>query len=124
MEARIRRSRQAMPRVRFPDPVDPDPAVIEVVDEGAYRREKVIFDSERDMSVVAYVLVPNDLPPGERRPAILAAHGHGHGKDEVCGIGHGEAERVTAHRGHERRLRPPTRVARVRCDRARLARLR
>ena len=78
----------------FPDPVDPDPAVIEVVDEGEYRRERVIFDSERDMSVVACVLVPNDLAPGERRPAVLAAHGHGHGKDEICGIGHGEAERV------------------------------
>ena len=78
----------------FPDPVDPHPDVIEVVDEGQYRREKVIFDSEPDMSVVAYVLVPNDLAPSERRPAILAAHGHGGGKDDVCGIGHGEAERV------------------------------
>ena len=68
--------------------------MIEVVDEGQYRREKVIFDSETDMSVVAYVLVPNDMAPGERRPAILAAHGHGGGKDDVCGIGHGEAERV------------------------------
>ena len=46
------------------------------------------------MSVVAYVLVPNNLAPSERRPAILAAHGHGGGKDDVCGIGHGEAERV------------------------------
>ena len=78
----------------FPDPVDPHPEVIEVVDEGEYRREKVVFDSEPDMSVVAHVLVPNDVVPGERRPAILAAHGHGGGKDDVCGIGHGEAERV------------------------------
>ena len=78
----------------FPDPVGPHPDVIEVVDEGQYRREKVIFDSETDMSVVAYALVPNDLAPSERRPAILAAHGHGGGKDDVCGIGHGEAERV------------------------------
>ena len=78
----------------FPDPVDPNPEVIEVVDEGDYRREKVVFDSEPDMSVIAHVLVPNDVAPGERRPAILAAHGHGGGKDDVCGIGHGEAERV------------------------------
>ena len=78
----------------FPDPVDPNPEVVEVVDEGEYRREKVVFDSEPDMSVVAHVLVPNDVAPGERRPAILAAHGHGGGKDDVCGIGHGEAERV------------------------------
>ena len=78
----------------FPGPVDLNPEVIEVVDEGDYRREKVVFDSEPDMSVVAYVLVPNDVKPGDRRPAILAAHGHGSGKDDVCGIGHGEAGRI------------------------------
>ena len=78
----------------FPEPTDPDPEVIEVVDEGDYWREKVIFNSEPDMSVIAYVLIPKDVAPGERRPAVLAAHGHGGGKDDVCGIGHGESERV------------------------------
>ena len=78
----------------FPEPCDLDPEVIEVVDEGDYWREKVVFNSEPDMAVVAYVLVPKDLAPGERRPAVLACHGHGNGKDDVCNIDHGERGRV------------------------------
>lgn len=78
----------------FPEPCELDPETIEVVDEGSYWREKVIFNSELDMAVVAYVLVPKDVRDGERRPAILACHGHGNGKDDVCGIDHGERGRV------------------------------
>ena len=77
----------------FPEPIDLDPEVIEVIDEGPYWREKVIFNSEPDMAVVAYVLVPKDIPPGERRPAVLACHGHGNGKDDVCDIDYGEEGR-------------------------------
>ncbi len=40
----------------FPEPCELDPETIEVVDEGSYWREKVIFNSEPDMAVVAYVL--------------------------------------------------------------------
>ena len=78
----------------FPEPCELDPEVIEVLDEGDYWREKVIFNSEADMAVVAYVLVPKDIGPGEKRPAILACHGHGNGKDDVCNVSHGEKERV------------------------------
>ncbi len=79
----------------FPEPCELEPEVIESVEEGSYVREKVLFNSEPDMAVVAYVLVPKDIKAGERRPAILACHGHGHGKDDVCGIDHGEQRRVS-----------------------------
>lgn len=79
----------------FPEPCELDPEVIETVDEGPYLREKVLFNSEPDMAVVAYVLVPKGMETGERRPAILACHGHGHGKDDICGIDHGEQRRVS-----------------------------
>ena len=79
----------------FPEPCELDAEVIEVVDEGSYWREKVLFNSEPDMAVVSYVLVPKDIAPGERRPAILACHGHGNGKDDVCGIDHGERRRAS-----------------------------
>ncbi len=78
----------------FPATCEPDPEVIEVVDAGPYWREKVLFNSETDMAVVAYVLVPKGIRRGERRPAVLACHGHGAGKDDVCGIHHGEQRRV------------------------------
>jgi len=36
--------------------------------------------------VPAYLLVPKDLGRGEKRPGILAAHGHGRGKDDICAV--------------------------------------
>ena len=49
-----------------------------------YRRDRVVFDSEETMSVPAYLLVPEGRrSPG---PAVLAVHGHGPGKDRVCGL--------------------------------------
>ena len=78
----------------FPSPVEMDPLVMEKVDKGKYWREKVIFNSESYMSVVAFVLIPKDLNSNEKRPAILAAHGHGNGKDDLCDISHGEYSKV------------------------------
>jgi dienelactone hydrolase len=54
------------------------------VDCGSYTRERVVFDTEATMSVPAYFLVPKArTKPG---PAVLAIHGHGPGKDLVCGV--------------------------------------
>jgi len=69
-----------------PEPVEPNAEVVEATDCGEYVREKVIFDTEQYASVVAYVLVPKGLQPGERRAGILAAHGHGRGKADICGV--------------------------------------
>ncbi len=67
-----------------------DIEVTETVDCGTYRRERIVFDTERTMSVPAYLLVPyarDDAPPG---PAVLAIHGHGAGKALVCGMVDGD----------------------------------
>lgn len=71
---------------RWPDPVPLEPEVLEVTDCGDYTREKVVFDSDRHASVIAYVLTPKGIAPGERRPVVLAAHGHGNGKSDICGV--------------------------------------
>ena len=78
----------------FPSTVEMNPVILEKVDKGTYWREKVIFNSEPYMSVIAYVLVPKNLDPNEKIPAILAAHGHGNGKDDLCDISHGEYPRA------------------------------
>jgi hypothetical protein len=78
----------------FPDSVPLNPEVIEevVVDDfadagiPAFTQQKLVYDSELYASVVAYLLVPRDIEPGERRPAILNAHGHGSGKSEMVGL--------------------------------------
>ena len=55
-------------------------------DMGDYVREKVAFDTEQFASVPAFVLVPKGLKRGEKRPGILAAHGHGIGKNPLVGL--------------------------------------
>ena len=78
----------------WPDPVPLDPEVTESVDCGSYTRERVVYDTEKYMSVPAYVLVPKDIENGEKRPGILAAHGHGNGKSDVCGVPANEQEQA------------------------------
>ncbi|KPJ62720.1 MAG: hypothetical protein AMS15_03040, partial [Planctomycetes bacterium DG_23] len=48
-------------------------------------REKVVYQAEPTASIPAYVLIPKDLKPGEKRPGLLALHGHGRGKEDVVG---------------------------------------
>jgi len=75
-----------------PPPAPRNLEVLEESDQGDYIRRKVVFDSERYASVPAYLLIPKDIKPGERRPGILAAHGHGRGKIDVCGVVESEEE--------------------------------
>ena len=65
----------------MPDKVLLRAEVIRREDMGDYVREKVVFDTERFASVPAYILTPKGLKRGEKRPGILAAHGHGIGKN-------------------------------------------
>lgn len=50
-------------------------------DEGDHWRLRVLYDSDAFSTVPAWLLLPKDIPKGERRPALLCAHGHGNGKD-------------------------------------------
>ena len=78
-------------RSRLVDLLGPTPAPVPLALEtleseqcDGYRRHKIVFDTEETMSVPAYLLVPDGrAAPG---PAVLAAHGHGPGKDLVCGL--------------------------------------
>lgn len=68
----------------LPHAVPPDVEVTASVDCGSYRRDRLVFDTEPGMSVAAFLLVPHDRD--EDGPAVLAVHGHGPGKSEVCGV--------------------------------------
>lgn len=70
------------------------------VRDNGYTREKVIFNSERDMAVVAWVLVPDGIRRGAQAPGLLCAHGHGNGKDDVVGLHHGEHARINTIASH------------------------
>ncbi|MDO8589514.1 MAG: alpha/beta fold hydrolase [Armatimonadota bacterium] len=87
-----RRFRSLIRKLLGPVPprVPLNPEITEEIDMGDYTRKRVIFDADAYATVPAYLLVPKGIKRGEKRPAILAAHGHGWGKIDVCGIGDGE----------------------------------
>jgi dienelactone hydrolase len=49
-----------------------------------YRREKVVFDSRRSVSILAYVLLPNAAKTPA--PVVICVPGHGRGVDDIVGI--------------------------------------
>lgn len=70
----------------LPGKCDLNVEVVERVDRGDHIREKVLFDSSPHVTVPAFILTPKNIRKGEKRPGILAAHGHGNGKMDVCGV--------------------------------------
>lgn len=102
------RFRSRLARHLGPTP-EPVPVNFEVLDEivvDGYTRQKVVYDTERFMSVPAYLLIPSSRPAGAG-PAVLAQHGHGPGKEQVCGVGahaapddHGDYAHQLALRGY------------------------
>jgi dienelactone hydrolase len=71
----------------FDDPMcDLKAQVLERREFDGYVREKVLYWTRPQTPVPAWLLVPGDLKPGERRPALVCLHGHGRGKDEIIGI--------------------------------------
>ena len=66
--------------------VDLDPLVTETHDDGPYVRQRLLLRTEPAMNVPCWLLLPKDRRPGERGPAVLALHGHGNGRDDVCGL--------------------------------------
>ncbi len=66
----------------------PDPELISSEQMDGYTREKWTIRTEPDVIMTFYRLVPDGLKEGEKRPAIIATHGHGScGKEAVAGNG-------------------------------------
>jgi len=58
-----------------------------------YTRETVLFQSRENMTVYAYLLLPEGLKtPG---PVVICAPGHGRGVDDIVGINEGGSMRET-----------------------------
>nr|MDO8111727.1 alpha/beta hydrolase family protein [Candidatus Sigynarchaeota archaeon] len=52
----------------------------------AFIQQKIVYDTEKYAACVAHLLVPKNINKGEKRPAVLVAHGHGSGKAQMVGI--------------------------------------
>lgn len=65
-------------------PLQPDYGPVESFD--GYFRQRVEISTEPGLRMPFYALTPANLLPGERRPVILALHGHGGGgKEAIAG---------------------------------------
>lgn len=90
----------------LPQSVPLNVELLDSVDCGPYRRDHIVYDSERWMSVPAYLLVPHErAASGRPGPALLAQHGHGPGKDEVCGLAGGDEGSEANDYAHQLALR-------------------
>lgn len=71
----------------FPEKVPLAAEIEYTVEEEHFFRQRVVFDSEEDMSVPCQVLIPKGMRADGTNPAILCSHGHGRfGKDPVAGL--------------------------------------
>jgi hypothetical protein len=60
--------------------------LLESTDMGGYRRDKIILQTEPDVWMPMYILIPNDIKQNEKRKCIITPHGHGGGgKVSVAG---------------------------------------
>ncbi len=65
---------------------EPNPQRLESKEMEGYRRDKYLIETEPGICMPFYVLIPGDYREGEKRPAIVAPHGHeSHGKSAVVG---------------------------------------
>ena len=67
-------------------PCEPQPGYGPVEQLDGYTRQRIEISTEPGIRMPFYALVPGDLTAGERRPVVLAPHGHGGGgKEAVAG---------------------------------------
>ena len=71
----------------LPDRVEPSVEVVESVGEPDHIRHLLRIPVSEFSTLVAYLLVPNGIGPGERRPGLIVSHGHAtYGIDALCGL--------------------------------------
>ena len=55
------------------------PKIVESEKFPGYRRDKVIIQTEPEVWMPLYILIPDGIEPTEKRPCVIAPHGHGGG---------------------------------------------
>ncbi len=83
-----------------PEPVEPQPEVLERRDCGDHVREKIVFSTAPGVRVPAYVLIPKNLK--QPAPAMVDLHSHGgmfmFGKEKVVDLGTNHPAMTQYHR--------------------------
>jgi pimeloyl-ACP methyl ester carboxylesterase len=87
----------------FPQSVDPNPELLAEWEYHDLIRQRWIIDVQPNLSATMLVNIPKGLTAGEKRPTILACHGHGQfGKEPVMGndSSSGLRQAIADHRYH------------------------
>ena len=76
----------------FPERVPLQAEVLERRELAGYTREKIVFQTRRNLTAIGYLL----LPDGRREPgpAIVCIPGHGRGADDIVGIAEDGSQRT------------------------------
>ncbi|MFH5182423.1 alpha/beta hydrolase family protein [Paenibacillus sp. TAB 01] len=70
----------------FPQQAPPlSVTLLESVDCGTYRRERIQIQTFEQLYMPIYVLIPKDAAE-EKRRAVIACHGHGYGSRDIVGL--------------------------------------
>jgi len=84
-----RRFRQKLEELRGPLPerAELKVEIIESVELEDHTRHLLSITVNPFSNLMAYLLIPSGLSPGERRPGLIVCHGHAkYGIDSVCGV--------------------------------------
>jgi hypothetical protein len=61
------------------EPCEPVVNITERTQMDGYVRERIELQTEPDVWTIFYALIPDGIQPGEKRPLVLAPHGHDSG---------------------------------------------
>ena len=67
---------------RFLNQIRPE----EETQEEGYLRRRYVMETLPEVSMPFYMLIPDGIEKGERRPAVIAVPAHGANKDTVAGV--------------------------------------
>lgn len=73
----------------FPEKIPLDPLIISTEEDNGLIRQKLIINSEENMSIPCYLLYPKEIKQNRKNAAIVCCHGHAdgdYGKEVVAGI--------------------------------------
>ena len=85
-QARFRTQVEGL-RGPIPERVGLDVEVVDEVQADGHKRLLLRFRVSDLSTMVAYLLLPEDLTDGERRPGLVVSHGHAkYGIDSMCGL--------------------------------------
>ena len=91
-QARFRTAVESL-RGPVPDRVEPRAEIVDTVQADGYTRQLLRIRVTELTTLPAYLLVPSDLQPGERRPGLIVSHGHHQlGIDAICGAREADTE--------------------------------